>query len=219
MRIAGKSFGGVGPLRPERPFPDGVAALVGEIERGRLPAGAAVLRPQRRLRRRSYIAVVAALGALGALGWNIFAASQEGARTLGSRAPATLLALVSVVVEVGIVALVMGGIAAYVLWFDLRRRNPKKILVVTPDHLLSLGDPLGVQWFGAWEVESLTTRGGDEEQGGLRVPSLEVVFRNGNVEEVFLDPALEGREVRAWLAEVSRTFRYGRSTTPSPPAG
>jgi hypothetical protein len=199
MRIAGQQIDGLRPMRPERAIPEELAALLGQIDAGHRPEGVSVLRPRRRLRPRSYIALGFALLVLAVLAWNIFVLLRGGEWGLEAT------------IEVAAESLIVLGLVAYTIYFDVRRRDPKKIVVVTPQYLVSLGDPLGVQWFGAWEVESLSARGAGGDEAGRPAPSLEVIFKNGDVEEIFLDLALSPGEVRGWLAFITSKLEYERT--------
>lgn len=196
MRIPGKQNDRFRSIRPERTIHEELIALLTEIEADRLPEGILVLVPKRRLRKRSYIALFIGLIAALAVTWNTFALL----RGVDFALPYTI--------ETVIEALIVIAAVVVTIQFDLRRRDPKKRIVVTPEFLVSLGDEMGIQWAGAWEVESLTAEGMGGDDPSRPAPSIQMIFKNGDVEDIFLDPALEGREVREWLRLITDKFEY-----------
>lgn len=188
-------------LRPERPLPEELQKLLDEVVGGRRPEGARVLRPRRRLRKGSWAVLSCAVFVVlfaPLLIWVTWTAP------LGTR----LWVLVCTVVMLVLIAV---AVVRGMRW-DLRRSDPHRFLVVTPRFVASVGDELGVQWAGAWELESISAHGATSgsEGGTSSPPYIELVFRNGETEEIFVDPVLENEELYAWASLIIRVLEYER---------
>ncbi len=99
-----------------------------------------------------------------------------------------------------------------------RIKGDKRYLLLSEDYLAFVGDPLGVQWAPLEEVSSISFSvgtgagyGGGIGTGGTdTASSLDVIYRSGDVEQIFVGEVFVDHELAHWQRICDRVLEINR---------
>lgn len=185
------------PLRPDRPIPEELLQLLRRAEADDLPPEAHILRIKKGI------------------------TINSGAYLLSScvlaAAAVAMQAYLFTNLQLWTVGAFAFAIAFGVVGIHRMTRESQCYLLVTPRFLAHVDGELEVQWAEARELSAVSehahtvgSAGAHSGGGGTNTPAyLELVFKNSDTEEIFVDPLVTNRELRSWRAACERILRLG----------